>query len=271
MNEKPITADRHYRIGEFAEKLGVTTDFLKYCEKKGFLTPRVEPNGYRYYEFSQSATVIEYLKLKNQGFTAAEIEHLLRKCSFEANIEDMLARRAQIEREITFHQELLHYYERLSEFPGYFTDPPTWFIRPSEAFYFLPHSHGRNFREDDTLPERIHDWNMFLPLVASACRLNEGEENTEKVEWGYAVTQSIAEKLGICVDAPVQKVEGGKCLEIYLHGALSETVQTKQPLIHSILEKQQLTQCGEIYEFVIFKMWKENIRHGYSLIRIPVK
>lgn len=34
-----------YRIGDFARELGVTPDFLKYCERKGIITPQVEENG----------------------------------------------------------------------------------------------------------------------------------------------------------------------------------------------------------------------------------
>lgn len=63
---------KRYRIGDFARELGVTPDFLKYCEKHGYLTPQTELNGYRYYDFASSAPVIEYMKLRNQGFTARE-------------------------------------------------------------------------------------------------------------------------------------------------------------------------------------------------------
>ena len=54
-----------YRIGDFARELGVTPDFLKYCEKNGFLQPEIEENGYRYFDFRQSALAIEYLKMKS--------------------------------------------------------------------------------------------------------------------------------------------------------------------------------------------------------------
>ena len=72
-----------YRIGDFARELGVTPDFLKYCEKNGFLQPEIEENGYRYFDFRQSALAIEYLKMKNQGCTARQIKEALYASSFE--------------------------------------------------------------------------------------------------------------------------------------------------------------------------------------------
>ena len=98
---------KRYRIGDFARELGVTPDFLKYCEKHGYLTPQTEPNGYRYYDFTSAAPVIEYMKLRNQGFTAREINEALRESSFGGTIARMESRREELTRHIADTERVL--------------------------------------------------------------------------------------------------------------------------------------------------------------------
>ena len=48
-NEKTFT---HYRIGDFAKYLGVTSDFLKHYEEAGLIDVVQRASGYRYYPFN---------------------------------------------------------------------------------------------------------------------------------------------------------------------------------------------------------------------------
>lgn len=148
-----------YRIGDFARELGVTPDFLKYCEKNGFLRPKTEENGYRYFDFRQSALAIEYLKMKNQGCTAREIKDALYVSSFEEFVQQTQKRRQKLRQLLCFYKELLHYYDWLNELAGCFTEPPLWYICRMPGFYFLPHSRGETFFSDTATHERVQDWN----------------------------------------------------------------------------------------------------------------
>lgn len=51
-NEKTFT---HYRIGDFAKYLGVTSDFLKHYEEAGLIDVVQRASGYRYYPFNLSS------------------------------------------------------------------------------------------------------------------------------------------------------------------------------------------------------------------------
>lgn len=64
----------YYRIGEYARKMGVTPDFLKYYERLGILHAQTLENGYRYYPFNQSSKILECMRLKNYGFSVRSIE-----------------------------------------------------------------------------------------------------------------------------------------------------------------------------------------------------
>ena len=66
-----------YRIGEYAQKMGVTPDFLKYYEQLGVIHSQTRENGYRYYPFNQSYKILECMRLKSYGFSVREMEQLL--------------------------------------------------------------------------------------------------------------------------------------------------------------------------------------------------
>ena len=56
---------RHYRIGTYAQNMGVTPDLLKHYEKMGLLHAQTSENGYRYYPFSESVSLLECFSLRN--------------------------------------------------------------------------------------------------------------------------------------------------------------------------------------------------------------
>lgn len=58
---------KRYRIGDFARFMGVGPDYLKHYERNGILTSEIRDNGYRYFPFNQSATILEAMR----GFRAA--------------------------------------------------------------------------------------------------------------------------------------------------------------------------------------------------------
>ena len=66
------------KIGEFARKLGVSTDTLRYYEKHGLLTPSSRSqSGYRIYTDTDIKQMSFILRAKNVGFSLSEINELL--------------------------------------------------------------------------------------------------------------------------------------------------------------------------------------------------
>lgn len=66
------------KIGEFARKLGVSTDTLRYYEKHGLLTHSSRSqSGYRIYTDTDIKQMSFILRAKNVGFSLSEIKELL--------------------------------------------------------------------------------------------------------------------------------------------------------------------------------------------------
>ncbi len=260
-----------YRIGEFAKKLGVTPDMLKYCEKKGLIHSVKEANGYRYYDFRQSASVIEYLKLQNLGFSADEALHALHAEDFDELVALEQERSAELKRQVCFAQAMLDRNRYLEQVRGFFQRPDNWTLQFLPPAWFLPHTQNHIFTEDEAVLRMIEQWNTCLPVVESCSRHAEDEADPGKYEHGYYVRQDLARELGLEVTPPVVEVPGGLYLEIYRSRSIGGSAPPPHVAATELLEQLQLRQCGDAYMVVLAKMWHGNGRHAYGVLRIPVE
>ena len=267
---------KKYRIGDFARELGVTPDFLKYCEHKGVITPLAEPNGYRYYEFTQAAPVIEYMKLKNQAFTGEEIYDILHESSFEGSFTHMMNRRAEVEQRIAFDEALLRYYDDLQEMCGYFGEEPVWQVRKTKGFFFLPHSVEMEFIGEEAIRECVRAWNPYMPVVMSTKRLPLSEDGRllaegEGLIWGYSVPEEFARRVGLPTQAPVSYVPPCRCLEVFLKRSLAVRGTAYLRYAEAVMERNGLRPAGDAHCRVIAKIWEDGVRMEYSVLYIPVE
>ena len=267
---------KKYRIGDFARELGVTPDFLKYCEHKGVITPLAEPNGYRYYEFTQAAPVIEYMKLKNQAFTGEEIYDILHESSFEESIAHMQSRRADIERRMAFDEALLGYYDELQQIFSNFGEEPVWQVRRTEGLYFLPHSVDLEFIGEEAIRDCVRAWNPYMPVVMSTKRLPLSEDGRllaegEGLIWGFSVREEFAARVVLPIAPPVSYVPPCRCLEVFLKRSLAVRKAEYLRYAEAVMERNGLRPAGDAHCRVIAKIWEDGVRMEYSVLYIPVE
>lgn len=77
MKSAEATAPGAMRIGEFAQRAGLSRDTIRFYEKAGLLSPRVSPNGYRAFDESQLELLRSIRIAQVLGFTLAEIKKTL--------------------------------------------------------------------------------------------------------------------------------------------------------------------------------------------------
>lgn len=65
---------KKYSIGEFAEKVGLTTYTLRYYEKQQLILPKRDENGRRYYDEVDIKWMGFILHLKGTGMLMSEIQ-----------------------------------------------------------------------------------------------------------------------------------------------------------------------------------------------------
>lgn len=94
-----------YRVGEMAELFGLTTEGIRYLEKRGFIDSRRESNGYRRYPDTEKPKLKHIRSLCAMGFTLEEVERMLGHmpcegvvAALDAKLEELAHRADELQR-----------------------------------------------------------------------------------------------------------------------------------------------------------------------------
>lgn len=207
-------AAQNYAIGDFAKKAGVSTHFLKFYEEKGILHPRVQENGYRYYDIRDASLVLECHRMKNMGLSVREIEKGINDCTPQ-EVGAMLARQEN-DLQVQLHAQQMHLQGlqnlrvalRLCE-------QGEWSVRTVPDVWYLPHTIGKEFVQDSRIYDQLPQWLDWMPVVTSAQIVRGNDVHAKRVEWGLGLEQAEAAQLGFAPQAPAQLLHLGRVLEIY--------------------------------------------------------
>ncbi|MCD8367894.1 MAG: MerR family transcriptional regulator [Clostridiales bacterium] len=184
-----------YRMGEFAQRLGVSRDLIKYYEKHQILTPQREAgNQYRYYYHAQYPAILIGRKLQNTGHSLREIQHLLNEAAPDETASETAHQMARLERELrlkTLFLEKLKQLHPLQRQAAEGTFDGRWATGPRPALTFFPFSAYDRFLElDEADLDALAGWVDATP-AADYCGLVRGGTLT----YGFAIPQDQAQAL----------------------------------------------------------------------------
>ena len=263
---------RSYAIGDFAKKAGVSTHFLKFYEEKGILHPKVQSNGYRYYDIRDASLVLECRRMKNMGFSVREIEKGINDCTLP-EAEAMLAHQ-ETGLQQQLHQQQMHLLGlqnlraalRLCE-------QGEWSVRTVPDVWFLPHTLNGEFVQDDGIYDQLPAWLDWMPLVTSAQVVQMTPEGKLNAEWGMSVEQTEAEMIGLAPKQPAQLLHQGRVLEMYCSYIAPQGGSSEGGLYRRCMERaRQLNLVPEetLFRKVFCYTRKDRECWVHCVARIPV-
>ncbi len=141
--------------------------------------------------------------------------------------------------------------------------------------YFLPHTVGENYIQDEKHKELYRAWAEFTPYIFSVDKLqltNNG--GIKSVYHGRAIEESVASKLNIPVDSPVEHYKARRCVEYYFE---SDHIKHSNPLSNDgigsalqLIEEKDLTLNGDIFMRMFSISVENEISHLRGIIYLPV-
>ena len=242
MAEKP--AIRQYRIGAYAQKMGVTPDLLKHYERMGILQAQTTESGYRYYPFSESAPLLESFCLRNYDIPLQEIHELMYHGNLDTLHETLGTKAEAMRQHVIMEQAMIREYEALDRWLERMKNRSVYMlIEEQEETLFLPHSRRHDFLDDDRIQEVLPEWIAWMPVVRS-CRTIQYQPDADCLKdayWGLSVPASGAEAYGIPLNDRVERLKGGRHLVCHYLLNLSEG-HTPNEVWGQV--QQQLTRTG---------------------------
>lgn len=267
-----------YKIGTFAKNLGVTSSLLKHYEKYHLIKSKKNNlNGYRYYCFTQTPTILRIKQLQKLGFTLREIAETLHNCTpkemnekLEQKIEDIhseiLKKQLALKEAIQLQASLVQICQE--QYEG------NWTIEQTPSIYFLPHSNSLDFVDlNDNESEQLKNWMEHFPLTKQAVMVNH---KTHDYQYGLAIEQQIAHQLQLDMQYPKPMIlNGGKaliypviCTSFDLYGQKYIERLLEKPL--RLLANMGIEVNGPIYIETIIETTVNQKRAVYYQICVPL-
>lgn len=265
-----------YRIGEYARKMGVTPDFLKYYEQLGVIHSQPRENGYRYYPFNQSFKILECMRLKSYGFSVREMEQLLSDdmATVQEKMDEQIR---ELERRVRFEQQVIREHraisQRLEQMAGNCTD---WTIGWGDEMLFLPHSDRRTFLEDPRIYDILKDWIGNMPMVKSCMEVPPPfpgasfDVESTPFCWGVAVTKAWAEELGLPINGAVKQLHRRKLFQFFFNGEDTHSFQLPLAVAAKQMEALGLTPSGNCYITMFIYANIKNDTQRCGIISVPI-
>jgi DNA-binding transcriptional MerR regulator len=266
-------AAQNYAIGDFAKKAGVSTHFLKFYEEKGILHPRVQENGYRYYDIRDASLVLECFRMKNMGLSVRQIEKGINDCT-EQEVAEMLQQRENV-LQSQLHEQQMHLQGlqnlrvalRLCE-------QGEWSVRTVPDVWYLPHTIGKEFVQDSRIYDQLPQWLDWMPVVTSAQIVRGNDAHAERMEWGLGLEQVEAAQLGFAPQEPAQLLHLGRVLEIYCSWEIPAEHGSEKGLYQYCMERARalnLVPEPVMFRRVFCYTEKVGTKQVHNVLRVPVK
>jgi len=267
-----------YKIGDVARILGVSTDILRYYERKGVVKPeKDENNDYRYYDSWHINFLTDCLWFKNFGFSIEQIADIVRIPNAEEIGELFLMKEDELRSHIrrcelllkrsAQHREALDTIDRLLY--------KCELARSPEYVRFINRV-GERFMTDPLTKETAKKWLEALPFNTryfemSGDALLPGREDDYR--WGYSLSQEYVEELDFRVVPPMVRCPSRQCI----HTVFKNT-GGKGGFSPSLLEyvkdyacREGLALFGPIHGSLLCSVVEDGQLTGYFEAWIPIE
>ena len=183
-----------YTQKDICRLLNITRETLRFYEKKGIISPEVNPeNLYRFYDDYQFYLIAECKRHQANGFSIEEISRMLK----EDSLDRFTARIARRQKEMVIEAEKLlkanelmtiwlHHLEGIHTRLGQFD--PGW----QEDVFFVPQREGKYLKLDE---DSIDASRYIMGNLKETFMMAYWPDITKQTyEWGFGIFRRMAEK-----------------------------------------------------------------------------
>lgn len=267
-----------YKIGDVARILGISTDLLRYYEKKGVVRPEKDAhNDYRYYEPWDINFLMDCLWFKNFGFGIEDIAHMVTDCGYEELTESLEEKERELER-VLRRQELLVARMKVHRAEMQRGRELLWKCDVTESPEIVRYLNRHNFVYDDdpALARLSQEWLHYLPFVRRCFEIRRsdlpGGDGAGNFSWGMALDPMYVEEFGVTCAPPVERLPARKCV----HSVFKSTGKNAFSPNHlqylmDYMAENGLTACGNAYGNLLCSVSEPGGQSGYFEVWIPIE
>lgn len=267
-----------YKIGDVARLLGVSTDILRYYERKGVVTPeKDETNDYRYYNSWHINFLTDCLWFKNFGFSIEQIADMLRIPSTGELGGLFMGKEEELRTTIRRCELLLHRSEqhraRLANMDRLLYKCE---ISYSPEIVRFVNRIGDRYLVNSVTQAAARQWLEVLPFndryfEMAGESLMPGREDDYR--WGYCLSMDYVRELDFEVKSPMIKLPSRKCIHTIFKNTGGQGGFSPSLLQYTLdyAEKNGIAVYGPIHGILLASILEDDVLTGYFEAWIPIE
>lgn len=264
-----------YKIGDVARILGISTDLLRYYEKKGVVTPTKDAqNDYRYYDAWDINFLIDCLWYKSFGFGIPQIAYMVADC-YHGDLVAVLEEKEDEIKETIRHQELLlkrlqdHHDQviRVKDTLGICEIAPC-----PEVVCFL-NRYDTDFDNTAEMQRLAKQWLNYMPFLKRYFEmpLKTGHEKPHRYAWGFSLDMEYVNAFSVPVQPPMMHVPSVESIHsVFKSSGKNAFSPVHINYLYDYASENGYDVAGNARGNLVCSVLEDGINTGYFEVWLPV-
>lgn len=267
-----------YKIGDVSRMLGISTDLLRYYEKKGIVHPQKDDrNSYRYYDSWDINFLIDCLWYKNFNFSMEEIAHIVSDSDFDALSSQIEEKEEELERALRRQKLLLERLRvhRLEMKRGKELLGKCDVVVSRDTICYM-NRHNFAYDDDPALTGLTQTWLRYMPFVRRCfeIRLNDlpGKDGEGNFSWGMSLNPKYAKEFPVICQPPVKYLPPRRCVHSVFKSTGKDAFSPSHlQFLMDYAGENGLSVCDNAYGNLLFSVVEDGGQTGYFEVWIPIE
>lgn len=264
-----------YKIGDVARILGISTDLLRYYEKKGVVTPtKDKQNDYRYYDAWDINFLIDCLWFKNFGFSIPQVAYMVSDCCYMDLIPLLEEKRDELMTSIHQQELLLH---RLSQHCEQVLRVKNSMgkceITQSPEIICYLNRYDTAYDNSPEMQKLSKQWLQYMPFLQRYFEMPLDPEGgyPHHYAWGFSLEMEYVEELSVLIKPPVMHQPSVTCIHSTFKSSGKNAFSPKHiNYLFDYASENGLTVSGDARGNLVCSILEDGINTGYFEVWLPV-
>lgn len=265
-----------YKIGDVAKILGISTDLVRYYEKKGVVAPeKGQNNNYRYYDTWDINFLIDCLWYKNFGFSIDEIAGIESDSTYDGLLDCLSSKSEEIEeaahRYAMLHERLLLQQETMQKIRGLLNRCE---VTEGPDFIYYLNRHNFEYESDSTLQTISRRWLQYMPFSTRyfECPANRSTGKGDDYSWGFSLDKHYVEEFHVQYSEPVVHVESQRCIHSAFKSSGKNAFSPRHmDYMYRYAKQNNLTPSGNAFGNLVCSVLDNGRLTGFFEAWLPIE
>lgn len=264
-----------YKIGDVARILGISTDLLRYYEKKGVVTPtKDKQNDYRYYDAWDINFLIDCLWYKNFGFSISQVAYMVSDCCYMDLIPLLEEKQDELMDSIHQQELLLH---RLTQHREQVlrvrnSMGKCEIAQSPEVICYL-NRYDTAYDNSSEMQQLSKQWLRLMPFLQRYFEmpLEPGGRHAQHYAWGFSLETEYIDELSVSVKPPVVHQPSVPCIHSTFKSSGKNAFSPKHiNYLFDYADEKGYIASGNARGNLVCSILEEGLNTGYFEVWLPV-